>query len=286
MSWVLVLTAPAGVGLDDALADEVAGLVGGQATRLGPDAVEIPLADRPALAALRRGYPDIDLNAVPAEVRRKRLLVADMDSTIIPVECVNLVADYAGHGPEVRAITERAMSGEIVFEEAVRARIALAQGLEETALERILADRITLNPGARTLVRTMATHGAHTALVSGGFTWFTERIAAAAGFAEHRANTLIFAEGRLAGVAEPVLGREAKTDAMREMLDGFGLAPADSLAVGDGANDLGMIEAAGLGVGFRPKPILAAAADAVVERSDLTALLYLQGYRAEEFAAD
>lgn len=245
------------------------------------------LPARVDLSTHRRLFRDVDINLIPQARRRKRLLVADMDSTIIPVECIDLVAEYAGKGPEVRAITERAMAGELNFEDSLRARIAHAEGLEEAALERICAERIRLNPGARTLVRTMAAKGAHTALVSGGFTWFCERVAAAAGFAEHRANVLVIEAGRLAGrVREPVLGREAKVEALGEMLRRLDLAPADALAVGDGANDLGMIEAAGLGVGYRPKPLLAEAADAVLRHSDLTALLYLQGYEAAEFVAE
>ncbi|HUF56691.1 MAG TPA: phosphoserine phosphatase SerB [Thermohalobaculum sp.] len=286
MSWVLVATAPSGAALDDAAAARIGRAAGGAPVRLGPEAVEVALEAAPDLAALSADFAGIDLNAVPAEGRRKRLLIADMDSTIIPVECIDLVAEYAGRGEEVRGITERAMRGELDFAEAVRARVALAQGLEETALERILAERVTLNPGARTLVRTMAANGAHTALVSGGFAWFCERVAAAAGFAEHRANRLVFEGGRLRGVAEPVLGREAKVEALDEMLARFGLAAAEALAVGDGANDLGMIGAAGLGVGYRPKPVVAELADAVIEHSDLTALLYLQGYSSAAFVTD
>lgn len=282
-----MLTAPAGAVLDDGLAAEIAGGLGAVApVRLGPEAAEFPVAGAPDLAALRRAHPGIDVNLVPSARRRKRLLVADMDATIITVECINVIADHVGIGPEVRAITERAMQGELRFEDAVRARVALAEGLEESALQGIFDARIELSPGARTLVRTMSENGAHTALISGGFTWFSERVARMAGFAEHRANRFIFSEGRLTGVAEPVLGREAKTEALREMLDRFDLAPEDALAVGDGANDLGMVEAAGLGVGYRPKPALAAAADAVIARGDLTTLLYLQGYRAEEFIRD
>ena len=282
-----MLTAPAGAALEDGVVAEIAGRLGTTApVRLGPEAAEVTVAGAPDLAAIRNAYPGIDANLLPVERRRKRLLIADMDATIITVECINVVADHAGIGPEVRAITERAMNGELRFEDAVRARVALARGLEESALERIFDDRISLSPGARTLVRTMAEHGAHTALVSGGFTWFSARVAEMAGFAEHRANRFVFSAGRLTGVAEPVLGREAKTEALREMLARFGLGPQDALAVGDGANDLGMVEAAGLGVGYRPKPVLAAAADAVIARGDLTALLYLQGYRAEEFVRD
>ncbi len=287
MAWVAVLTASAEAGLPDARLAEAADALGGRPERLGPEAAQVALEAPPALAPLRAAFPELDLNLVPAEGRRKRLLIADMDSTIIPVECIDLVAEYAGTGPEVRAITERAMAGELDFEDSLRARIALAEGLEEAALVRIHDERIALNPGARTLVRTMAGHGAHTALVSGGFTWFAGRVAAAAGFVEHRANTLLFEDGRLTGrVAEPVLGREAKLQALDEMTRSLKLTPADALAVGDGANDLAMIRAAGLGVAFRAKPVVAEAADARITQADLTALLYLQGYRFEEFARD
>jgi phosphoserine phosphatase len=175
------------------------------------------------------------------------------------------------------------MAGELDFAGAVRARLELMQGLPESALEQVFAERIRLNPGARTLVRSMAARGAHTALVSGGFSFFTQRVAAAAGFAEHRANHLIFEAGRLAGVAEPILGRAAKLAALEEIAARLGLTPADAIAVGDGANDLAMVEAAGLGVAYRAKPGLEARADAVIRRADLTALLYLQGYAEAEF---
>lgn len=283
MRRVLVLTAPAARGLAD---DEIAAIAreagGGDPRRLGGAAAEIPLDSPPDLDALRAAHPDIDLNAVPAEGRRKRFLIADMDSTIIPVECIDELADYAGVRTQVAAITERAMAGELDFAGAVRARLELMLGLPESVLERVFAERIRLNPGAATLVRTMAAHGAHTALVSGGFTCFTARVAEAAGFAEHRANRLIFEDGRLTGVAEPILGREAKLAAIEEIAARLGATPAEAVAVGDGANDLAMIEAAGLGVAYRAKPALAARAEAVIRHADLTALLYLQGYSEAE----
>jgi phosphoserine phosphatase len=216
--------------------------------------------------------------------RRKRLLLADMDSTIIGCECLDELADFAGVKAEVSAITERAMRGEIGFEGALRERVAMLKGLPAADLQRCFDQRVRLNPGARTLVATMAAQGARCVLVSGGFDFFTSRVAALAGFQAERANHLIEAEGRLTGaVREPILGREAKLAALREETAARSLALSEALAIGDGANDLAMIEAAGLGVAYRAKPVVAAQADARVDHADLTALLYFQGYRAEEF---
>ena len=287
MGHVLVVTAPAARGLSDSEAAAVARAAGGGAPqRLGSTAADIPLETLPDLAALRADHAGIDINVVPAEGRAKRILIADMYSTVIPVECIDEVADYAGVKAEVAAITERAMAGELDFAGALRARLDLMTGLPEDALERVYAERVRLNPGARTLVRTMAAHGAHTILVSGGFTWFAERVAAAAGFAEHSANRLVFEQGRLASVAEPILGREAKRAALEAAAARLGVTPAEALAVGDGANDLAMVEAAGLGVAYRAKPALEARADAVIRHADLTALLHLQGYPDDSFARD
>jgi phosphoserine phosphatase len=210
-----------------------------------------------------------------------------MDSTIINVECLDELADFAGLKAEIAAITERAMRGELAFEGALRERVGMLKGLATQALQQAYDERVRLNPGARTLVRTMAANGARCVLVSGGFTFFTGRVAAAAGFHANRANTLIEADGRLAGlVGEPILGREAKLAALLEEAKALGLPLAGTLAVGDGANDLAMIEAAGLGVAYRAKPIVAAQADAKIDHADLTALLYFQGYRAAEFVRD
>jgi phosphoserine phosphatase len=228
----------------------------------------------------------VDINVVPAgsEGRRKKLLVADMESTIIGQEFIDELADCAGLGPEIAAITARAMQGEIEFEAALRERVARFKGLDAAILEDVYA-RATLNPGAETLVKTMKKHGAACALVSGGFTVFTERIAARAGFDVHQANTLEIEGGKLKGtVAEPILGREAKREALERLAREHGIAIADTIAVGDGANDLAMIRAAGLGVAFRAKPIVATEARASIVHGDLTALLYLQGYRKEDFA--
>jgi phosphoserine phosphatase len=240
------------------------------------------LRARVAAALERRS---VDFCVQPADGRRKRLLVADMDSTIISCECLDELADFAGLKAEIAAVTERAMAGEIPFETALTERVARLAGLELAALQRTYDDRVWLNPGARTLAATMTAHGARCVLVSGGFEFFTGRVAAAAGFAAHRANRLIDDGARLTGaVGQPILGREAKLAALIEEAAGMRLDLSETLAVGDGANDLTMIEAAGLGVAWRAKPVVAARADARVDHADLTALLYFQGYGADEFA--
>ena len=277
-----MLTAAAGV--PDLVAAETAAELGaGAPRRLAASAVEIALAGPlPADFGLR----GVDVNVVPAEGRRKRLLIADMDSTIIGVECIDELADFAGLKPQVAEITERAMRGELDFEAALIGRVALLRGLPAETLQRCYAERVRLNPGARTLVRTMAGQGAGTALVSGGFSFFSERVAAAAGFARHRANRLEVREGVLTGeVGRPILGRAAKLAALREAAAEAGIGPEAVIAVGDGANDADMVEAAGLGVAYHAKPALAAVADAVLAHSDLTALLALQGIGEEEWVA-
>lgn len=259
---------------------------------LGPGALDL-LVEAEALAPVRiaaraalAGLP-IDACAQPWNGRRKRLLVADMDSTIIGCECLDELADFAGVKAQVAAITERAMRGEIAFEGALRERVAMLKGLDMDALERAYAERVRLNPGARTLVRTLAANGARCVLVSGGFSYFTRRVAAAAGFHAERANTLETADGRLTGlVAEPILGREAKLTALTEEAAGLGVSLAETLAIGDGANDLAMIGAAGLGIAYRAKPVVAAEADCAVDHADLTAVLYFQGYGQGEFVTD
>ncbi len=224
-----------------------------------------------------------DINAIPLPGRRKRLLVADMDSTIISCECLDELADMAGLKPQIAAITERAMRGEIAFEPALRERVGLVKGLPLQALERTHAERVRLNPGAKTLVATMKTHGARALLVSGGFSYFTRRVAELAGFDDHRANVLLDDGSVLTGkVREPILGREAKLAALEAETQKLGIDFADTLAVGDGANDLDMIRRAGLGVAYHAKPIVAEAAGARIAHSDLRALLYLQGYRDDE----
>lgn len=226
-----------------------------------------------------------DYVVLPTAGRRKRLLISDMDSTIIAQECLDELADFAGLKSEVSAITERAMRGELDFEAALTARVAMLEGLALSALQACYDDRITLTPGARTFVATMAAHGAHCLLVSGGFTFFTTRVAEAAGFHAHRGNTLCDDGAVLTGkVGQPILGRAAKQDALETACQSHGVAVSDALAIGDGANDLAMIEAAGLGIAFDAKPVVAAKADAAIMHTDLRAALYFQGYTAEEFS--
>ena len=228
----------------------------------------------------------VDINLIPIANRRKSLLVADMDSTIIGCECLDELADMAGLKPKVAAITERAMRGEIEFAPALRERVALLKGLALSALQRVYDERVRLNPGAKALLATMRAHGAKTLLVSGGFTFFTKRVAAAAGFESEQANVLLDDGATLSGlVGEPILGREAKLEALEDAARANGLDFIDTLAVGDGANDLAMIGRAGLGVAYHAKPVVAAAASARIDHGDLTALLYLQGYREDEIVA-
>jgi phosphoserine phosphatase len=230
------------------------------------------------------GTAPVDVVVQPLADRRKRLLLTDMDSTVIEQECIDELADYVTLKPHIAAITERAMRGEIEFEPALRERVALLRGLPASVIDEVLERRITFMPGARTLVATMRAHGAHTCLVSGGFTLFTEKIAAAVGFDEQRANRLVIEDGKLSGrVAEPILGREAKLATLNELTQRLKLRREETLVSGDGANDLPMLEAAGLGVAFRAKPVVAATAQARIDHGDLTALLYLQGYRRDEF---
>jgi phosphoserine phosphatase len=269
-----------------ALANEMREL--GEAVWLAPDrAFDILVggdgAAVPARARAIAGARPADVNLVALESRRKKLLVADMDSTIIGCECLDELADMAGLKPQVSAITERAMRGEIEFAPALRERVALLKGLPLSALARVYKERVRLNPGAKALVATMHKHGAKTLLVSGGFTYFTQRVAAAAGFDSEQANTLLDDGANLLGkVAEPILGREAKLKALEDAAHASHLAFEETLAVGDGANDLAMIKRAGLGVAYHAKPVVAAAAGASIAHGDLTALLYLQGYRDGE----
>ncbi|MER9879883.1 phosphoserine phosphatase SerB [Mesorhizobium sp. M0118] len=226
----------------------------------------------------------IDVAVQPAENRRKKILIADMDSTMIDQECIDELANEIGVKDRVAAITARSMNGEIAFEPALRERVALLKGLDAAIIDRIIDSRLTLASGGRTLVQTMAANGAWTALISGGFDIFTTRIAALLGFHENRANRLIEQDRRFTGlVAEPILGRAAKAEALIEISARLGLTPADAIAVGDGANDLDMIRLAGIGVALHAKPAVAAEAKIRIDHGDLTALLYLQGYRREEF---
>ena len=225
-----------------------------------------------------------DICVLPAENRKKRLLICDMDSTIIGQECLDELADYAGLKTEISAITERAMRGELDFEGALTERVGMLKGLQLSALQQCYEERITLNDGARTLVKTMEAAGAVTLLVSGGFTFFTSRVGEAAGFGSNFGNTLIDDGTALTGeVGRPILGREAKLHRLEEAARDAGLTPSDALAMGDGANDLAMIEAAGLGIAFDAKPIVAEKADAAISHTGLISALYFQGYKESEF---
>lgn len=226
----------------------------------------------------------VDWALLPADNRRKRVLVADMDSTIIGCECLDELADFAGIKPQIAAITERAMRGELNFEAALTERVGMLKGLPVATLARCYAERVRLNPGAATLARTMARAGARCVLVSGGFQYFTARVAQAAGFHTHSANRLVHDGETLTGeVAEPILGRAAKLETLERECAALGVAPDDALAIGDGANDLDMIRNAGLGLAYRAKPIIAAEADAQINHADLRAALFFQGYRAADF---
>ena len=291
MHVATLVTNPAQPVLDAPTADGLRDRWSGGPVRWLADGVaaEIPLPARPAdlhevWAVLQaRG---IDLAVQPAEGRRKRLLLADMDSTMIGQECIDELAAVAGIGPQIAAVTARAMNGELAFEPALRERVALLAGLDAGVIAQVIAERITYTPGGRTLVATMQAHGARCVLVSGGFTAFTAAVAAHLGFDEHRANLLEVADGRLTGtVAEPILGRAAKRAALEELCAHAGLTAADVLAIGDGANDLDMLTAAGLGVAMHAKPAVAAQSRVRIHHGDLTAALYLQGYARSDFAA-
>lgn len=249
------------------------------------DAADLSFDLSPVAAreALEGAFDHVDVVVQPVEGRAKQLLVADMDSTMITVECIDELADYAGIKPQIAAITERAMRGELDFEAALDARVALMRGLDEAAIDRCRAERVTLMPGARTLVRTMRARGATAVLVSGGFTRFAEPVAAEIGFNRAIANVLEIADAHLTGtVARPIVGAAAKKATLLDYRASLGLSEAATLAVGDGANDLSMIEVAGLGVAYHAKPIVAAAAGARIDHNDLTALLWAQGIpRAE-----
>ena len=237
-----------------------------------------------ALSAALAGEA-VDFAVQENTARRKKILIADMDSTMIDQECIDELADEIGVKDRVADITARSMNGEIAFEPALRERVALLAGLDASVIDRIIDNRLTLASGGKALVATMKAHGAYTALVSGGFDVFTSRIAAKFGFDENRANHLIEADGRLTGqVSEPILGRIAKADALNEISARLGLTPSDAIAVGDGANDLDMIRLAGSGVALHAKPSVAAEARIRIDHSDLTALLYLQGYGYADFA--
>lgn len=251
-------------------------------------AAEFPVAEVPANRwDVWQGLQGlaVDLVIQPAEGRRKKMLLADMDSTMIQQECIDELADVAGVGARVKEITARAMNGELDFEGALTERVGLLKGLPETVIRQVIDERITFMPGGAELLRTMKADGAYCALVSGGFTAFTGYVAETLGFDENRANVLLIEDGHLTGVpSRPILGREAKVQAFHDISARLGLRPDEVMAVGDGANDLGMLHLAGAGVALHAKPSVAAQCDIRVNHGDLTALLYIQGYAAEDFA--
>lgn len=289
MFTVSLIAAPAAANLDGDLPQGIAARWGGSEPRWLAQgiAAEFDIAAIPD--DIDQVWSDlqvigIDMVIQPADGRRKKVLLADMDSTMIDQECIDELADFAGVGPRVADITARAMNGELDFHEALIERVSLLAGLDEGVIQKVLDSRITLASGGRELVATMRAHGAHAALVSGGFTAFTTAVADQLGFDEHRANVLLADGGVLTGhVALPVLGREAKIEALERITERFGLSPQDVMAVGDGANDLGMIQLAGSGVALHAKPAVAAQAQIRINHGDLTALLYLQGYAQADF---
>ena len=286
-----LLTAPDRPTLDRAAVEPLRSTWrGGEAVWLDPGvaaefALEALPADRWQIWEQMQAQ-GVDLVVQPTEGRRKKLLLADMDSTMIQQECIDELADEAGVGAYVADITRRAMNGELDFEAALRERVGLLKGLPETVIERVWRDRITFMPGGRELLATMRANGAYAALVSGGLTAFTTRVAEALGFDENRANTLIASEGALTGeVGMPILGKAAKLEALEQISARMGITPEQAMAVGDGANDLAMLNRAGSGVALHAKPSVAAQCDIRVNHGDLTALLFLQGYAREDFAA-
>jgi phosphoserine phosphatase len=293
MALVATLIAnPAHALLIPSLAEKASDAISASGLYWLADGIACDLAIRDTMTAMQAdallrqaiGDAPVDVVVQNQETRRKRLLIADMDSTMIGQECIDELAAEVGLKDMVAAITARAMNGEIAFEPALRERVALLKGLPIAVVDDVIAKRITLTPGGIELVQTMKAKGHYTALVSGGFTVFTGPIAARIGFHENRANILLQKDGKLSGeVAEPILGKEAKVDALIDIVNGLGISTDDAMAVGDGANDLGMIKLAGAGVALHAKPVVAAEAAMRIDHSDLTALLYIQGYRKTDF---
>ncbi|PIP00634.1 phosphoserine phosphatase SerB [Pleomorphomonas carboxyditropha] len=294
MSLVATLvSSPADPQVTDGLIASLSRRLGGDAHKVLAEGIAADIAVGDYLShneAVHRiaeviGEAAVDFAVLPAEGRRKKLLVADMDSTMIGQECIDELAAFVGLKEHVAAITERAMRGEIAFEPALRERVALLKGLDTGVIDEVLRERITLTPGGRELIGTMRAHGAYTALVSGGFTLFTDRIRDKIGFDEDRSNCLMTEGDRLSGlVAEPILGKAAKLATLIELREARGLAHHETVAIGDGANDLDMINESGLGVAFHAKPKVAEAAQVSIRHADLTAVLYLQGFAREDFA--
>ena len=288
MSVLCLIANPAEPAIDRTLMNAVHAAVGGEINVLHQRiAVEFVKPDLATAAEAARelvaGKP-IDVAQIPLANRRKRLLIADMDSTMIEQECIDELADAVGIKAEVAAITARAMNGELDFAQALRTRVKLLKGLPRSRIEEVRRERITFAPGGRALVQTMKAYSAYTSLVSGGFTIFADFIGKRIGFDEAMANILEFDGDVLAGtVADPILGREAKLSRLQTLAAYHDIPMAATLAVGDGANDLDMIKAAGLGVALHAKPVVAAQAQVKIDHGDLTALLYLQGYSDEEF---
>jgi len=288
MSVLCLIANPADSALDGSAAAAIHRETGGEFNWLNPGiAAEIidPTAPDPtAIARAVLAEAPVDIALVPTAGRRKKLLIADMDSTMIEQECIDELADAIGIKPEIAAITERAMRGELDFEQALKTRVALLKGLQRRAIEEVRREKITLTPGGRALIQTMKAYGAYTALISGGFTFFADYFARRIGFDEATANTLEFDGEALTGtVAMPIVDKAIKLRRLQHLTSEKALRLEETLAVGDGANDLDMIRAAGLGVAFHAKPAVAAAAGARIDHGDLTALLYLQGYNEDEF---
>jgi phosphoserine phosphatase len=277
------------IALAQAAVSGVGGIVGEVEWLEQGLAADLPLARIDAVAgraALEGLLPGVDVIVQPRAGRAKRLLVADMDSTMITIECIDELADYAGIKPQIAEVTEHAMRGELDFEAALDARVALLAGLGAEMIDRCYEERVRLMPGATTLIRTMRANGARCVLVSGGFTVFADRVAAEIGFDRALSNVLELADGKLAGrVARPIVGAETKRAVLSAETEALGLDPRETLAVGDGANDIPMIQAAGLGVAYHAKPKTAAAAGARIEHGDLTALLWAQGYARDRWVA-
>ncbi len=291
MYIVTLMSAPEARALEPALVENLRNAWGGgDAIWLAPDiAAEFAVTETPE--NFWQVWQDVqnlgvDLVLQHDAGRRKKMLLADMDSTMIQQECIDELAEEAGVGDRVKDITARAMNGELDFNEALRERVGLLKGLPVTTIQQVLQKRITLMPGGPVLLATMKAHGAHAALVSGGFTAFTQAIAQRLGFDENRANTLLSDGDLLTGeVGHPILGQQAKVDALEQITSRLGLQENEVIAVGDGANDLGMLKRAGTGVALHAKPAVAAKCDIRINHGDLTALLYVQGYAQSDFVS-